>query len=89
MNLFVFSQYVLMAALAIFAVATIRIVTRKTIAMGLVGLSGFTIAVATFLILLQNLYGIAFCRDIAMALLIMDMVGTIAFARVLRGYARG
>ncbi len=85
MNLLMFSEYVLMAALVVFAISTIRIVTRKTIAMGLVGLSGFTIAVATFLILLQNLYQIAFCRDIALALVIMDMVGTIAFARVLRG----
>jgi energy-converting hydrogenase B subunit B len=73
-----------MAALALFAIATIRIATRKTIAMGLVGLSGFTIAIATFLILLQNVYQIAFCKDIATALLIMDMVGTIAFARVLK-----
>jgi energy-converting hydrogenase B subunit B len=76
-----------MVALAIFAIATIRIATRKTIAMGLVGLSGFTIAIATFLILLQNLYNIAFCKDIATALIIMDMIGTIAFARVLK--ARG
>lgn len=85
MNLLMFSEYVLMAALVVFAISTIRIVTRKTIAMGLVGLSGFTVAIATFLILLQNLYQIAFCRDIALALIIMDVIGTIAFARVLRG----
>ncbi|MBI4814379.1 MAG: hypothetical protein HY802_08960 [Methanobacterium sp.] len=75
----------LMASLAIFALASVRIATRKTIGMGLVGVSGLSIAVATILILVQNIYGIAFCKDIAYALIILGPVGTIAFARVLRG----
>jgi energy-converting hydrogenase B subunit B len=74
-----------MASLAIFALASVRIATRKTIGMGLVGVSGLSIAVATILILAQNIYGIAFCKDIAYALIILGPVGTIAFARVLRG----
>ncbi len=74
-----------MASLAIFALASVRIATRKTIGMGLVGVSGLSIAVATILILVQNIYGIAFCKDIAYALVILGPVGTIAFARVLRG----
>ena len=74
-----------MASLAIFALASVRIATRKTIGMGLVGVSGLSIAVATILILVQNIYGIAFCKDIAYALIILGPVGTIAFARVLRG----
>jgi len=41
--------------------------------------------VATILILVNNLYQIAFCRDIALALVLLGPVGTIAFARVLRG----
>ncbi|HSO25091.1 MAG TPA: monovalent cation/H+ antiporter complex subunit F [Methanobacteriaceae archaeon] len=85
MDILLISEYILMASLAIFALASVRIATRKTIGMGLVGVSGLSIAVATILILVQNIYGIAFCKDIAYALIILGPVGTIAFARVLRG----
>jgi len=85
MDFLLFSEYILMASLAIFAIATIRITTRKTIAMGLVGLSGLSIAVATLLILIKNIYCIGFCTDIATALIILGPVGTIAFSKVLRG----
>ncbi len=85
MNILLISEYILLGALAIFAVATIRITTRKKIAMALVGLSGLSIAVATMLVLVQNIYGLAFCKEIATALVFLGPVGTIAFARVLRG----
>ena len=85
MDILLISEYIFLASLAIFALASIRIATRKTIGMGLVGVSGLSIAVATILILVQNIYGIAFCKDIAYALVILGPVGTIAFARVLRG----
>jgi energy-converting hydrogenase B subunit B len=85
MNILLISEYILMGALAIFALATIRITTRKKIAMALVGLSGLSIAVATMLILVQHIYGLGFCRDIATALILLGPIGTIAFARVLRG----
>jgi energy-converting hydrogenase B subunit B len=85
MNILLISEYILLGALAIFAVATIRITTRKKIAMALVGLSGLSIAVATMLVLVQNIYNLAFCKDIATALVFLGPVGTIAFARVLRG----
>ncbi len=78
-----------MAALAIFAVACIRIATRKTIGMGLVGTSALSISIAVILILVQNIYQIAYCKDIATALVLLGPVGTIAFARVLRGYSNG
>ncbi len=85
MNILVISQYILMGALAIFAIATIRITTRKKIAMSLVGLSGLGIAIATMLVLVQQLYNLAFCDTIATALILLGPVGTIAFASVLRG----
>ena len=85
MNIMVISQYILMGALAIFAIATIRITTRKKITMSLVGLSGLSIAVATMLVLVQQLYNLAFCDTIATALIFLGPVGTIAFASVLRG----
>jgi energy-converting hydrogenase B subunit B len=89
MDILTLSEYILMAALAIYALASMRIATRKTIGMGLVGVGGLSIAVATILIIVQNIYGIAFCKDIATALVLLGPVGTIAFARVLRGYSNG
>ena len=85
MDLLLISEYILIVALAIFSLATIRITTRKTTAMGLVGLSGLSIAVATILILFKNIYGLAFSGDIALALIVLGPVGTIAFSKVLRG----
>lgn len=85
MDLLLLSEYILLVSLTIFAIATIRIATRKTIAMGLVGVTGLSIAVATILILVQNMYGISFCKEIAYALVILGPVGTIAFSKVLRG----
>jgi energy-converting hydrogenase B subunit B len=85
MNILLISEYILMGALAIFAVATIRITTRKKIAMSLVGLAGLSLAVAMMLILVQHIYDLGFCKDIAIALIFLGPVGTIAFARVLRG----
>ncbi|MEN6592726.1 MAG: hypothetical protein HVN34_09120 [Methanobacteriaceae archaeon] len=85
MDLLLISEYILLAALAIFSLATIRITTRKTIGMSLVGLSGLAIAVATILILIKNIYGIGFCGDIALALIVLGPVGTIAFSKVLKG----
>lgn len=84
MDLLLLSEYILLAALAIFSLATIRITTRKTIAMSLVGLSGLAIAVATILVLVENIYGVGFCGDIAAALIILGPVGTIAFSKVLK-----
>ncbi|MGB9837362.1 monovalent cation/H+ antiporter complex subunit F [Methanothermobacter sp.] len=85
MDLLMISEYVLMASLAIFSVAAVRIATRKSIGMGLVGISALSIAIATILILINRIYGVGFCRDIAYALVLLGPVGTIAFARVLRG----
>ncbi|MDI6702538.1 monovalent cation/H+ antiporter complex subunit F [Methanothermobacter wolfeii] len=85
MGLLIVSEYVLMASLAVFSIAAVRIATRKSIGMGLVGISGLSIAIATLLILINRVYGIGFCRDIAYALVLLGPVGTIAFARVLRG----
>jgi energy-converting hydrogenase B subunit B len=53
--------------------------------MSLVGLSGLSIAVATILILIQTIYNISFCSNIATALIILGPVGTIAFSKVLKG----
>ena len=49
------------------------------------GIPRLSIAIATLLILINRVYGIGFCRDIVYALVLLGPVGTIAFARVLRG----
>ncbi len=89
MSTLLISEYIFLGALAIFAIACMRIVTRKTIGMALVGTSALSIAVAVILILVQNIYQIGFCKDIATALVLLGPVGTIAFARVLRGWDDG
>lgn len=86
MDILTISEYILMGALAIYAIATIRISTRKTISMGIVGLLGLSIAVATLLILIGNIYGILYCETIALALVILGPIGTIAFSKVIRGW---
>ena len=86
MDILTISEYILMAALAIYALATIRISTKKTVSMGIVGLLGLSAAVATLLMLIENVYGIVFCESIATALIILGPIGTIAFSKVIRGW---
>ena len=86
MDILTISENILMGALAFYALASIRISTRKTISMGIVGLLGLSIAVATLLVLIGQVYGIIFCETIALALIILGPIGTIAFAKVIRGW---
>ena len=86
MDIITISEYILMGALAFYALASIRISTRKTISMGIVGLLGLSVSIATLLILIGNVYGIIFCETIALALVILGPIGTIAFAKVIRGW---
>ncbi len=86
MDILTISEYILMGALAFYALASIRISTRKTISMGIVGLLGLSIAVATLLVLIGQIYGIVFCETIALALIILGPIGTIAFSKVIRGW---
>lgn len=86
MDILTISEYILMGALAFYALASIRISTRKTISMGIVGLLGLSVSIATLLILIGNIYGILYCETIALALVILGPIGTIAFAKVIRGW---
>lgn len=86
MDIVLISEYILMVSLAFYSIATIRIAARRTISMGIVGLLGLSIAVATILILVNNIYGVSFCKDIAYALVILGPIGTIAFSKVIRGW---
>ena len=86
MDILTISEYILMGALAFYSLASIRISTRKTISMGIVGLLGLSIAVATLLVLIGQIYGILYCETIALALIILGPIGTIAFSKVIRGW---
>lgn len=64
--------------------AAVRILTYKTIAMGLIGCATFSLAISVLLLIVGGIYGIDFYKDIALALLLLGVVGTIAFAIALR-----
>ena len=84
MDILLISEYILMVALVIFMFAAIRILTHKTVAMGLIGCATFSLAISVILLTVGNIYAIEFYKDIALALLLLGVVGTIAFAMVLR-----
>ncbi|MDR0900537.1 MAG: hypothetical protein LBM26_02660 [Methanobrevibacter sp.] len=84
MEILLISQYILIAALIIFMFAAVRILTHKTIAMGLIGSATFSLAVSVLLVTVGEIYKISFYKDIALALLILGVIGTIAFAMALR-----
>ncbi|MDR2966461.1 MAG: hypothetical protein LBU74_00735 [Methanobacteriaceae archaeon] len=84
MDVLVISEYILIASLIIFMFAAIRITTHKTIAMGLIGIATFSLSVSVLLVIVGEMHNIDFYKDIALALLILGVVGTIAFAMALR-----
>jgi len=84
MDILLISKYVLIIALVIFMFAAIRIVTHKTIAMGLIGSFSIASIVSVLILIVGDIYNIGFYRDIALALLLLGIVGTIAFAMALR-----
>lgn len=84
MDILLISEYILIIALIIFMFAAVRILTHKTIAMGLIGCATFSLAISVLLLTVGDIYAIEFYKDIALALLLLGIVGTIAFAMVLR-----
>ena len=84
MEILVISEYVLMVSLVIFMFAAIRITTHRTIAMGLIGSATFSLSAAVLLVIVGEMHDIGFFKDIALALLLLGVVGTIAFAMALR-----
>ncbi|KZX14150.1 monovalent cation/H+ antiporter complex subunit F [Methanobrevibacter curvatus] len=84
MEIFLFSQYVFIIALIIFLFAAVRMTTQGTIAMGLIGCATFSLSMSLFLLTYGNIYSIEFYKDIALALILLGVVGTIAFAIALR-----
>jgi energy-converting hydrogenase B subunit B len=84
MSILLISEYILIAALIIFMLAAVRILTHKTVAMGLIGCATFSLAISVLLLTVGDIYILEFYKDIALALLLLGVVGTIAFAMALR-----
>ncbi|MDR2623893.1 MAG: hypothetical protein LBC39_04915 [Methanobrevibacter sp.] len=84
MEMLLISQYFLVVSLVIFLVVAVKITTNRTIAMGLIGSTTFSLGIAVLLLAVGTIYDISFCKDIALALLILGVVGTVAFSVVLR-----
>ena len=84
MDILLICECFLIIALIVFLIATLRIITYKSISMGLIGTSSFTLALTLLLVTFGTIYNIGFFKDIALALLLLGIVGTIAYAAVMR-----
>ena len=84
MDILLMSEYFLIIALIVFSFATLRIITYKSTSMGLIGTSSFTLALTLLLLTVGTIHKIGFFKDIALALLLLGIVGTIAYAVVIR-----
>ena len=72
MDILLISECFLIIALIVFSFATLRIITS------------FTLALTLLLITVGTIHNIGFFKDIALALLLLGIVGTIAYAAVMR-----
>jgi len=84
MSILLISKYILIVAVVIFMFAAVKIVSHRTIAMGLIGCASFSLAISVLLLVVGDIYAIEFYRDIALALLLLGVVGTVAFSMALR-----
>ena len=84
MEILLISEYFLLVALVIFLISSMRVISYKSVAMGLIGISSLTLVVSIILVVAGTVLGLGFFKDIALALLLLGVVGTIGFAMVLR-----
>ena len=85
MDILFVSKYIVVIALMIMMLAALRASAYKSTSMGLLGSSAVVNAFAVALLIVGDLYNLAFFRDISLALIFFGFVGTIAFAVVLGG----
>ena len=84
MNILLISECFFIIALIVFSFASLRIITYKSTSMGLIGTSSLTLALTLLLMVVSKIHNIAFFKDIALALLLFGIVGTITYATILR-----
>ena len=85
MDILFISKYIVVIALIIMMLAALRASAYKSTSMGLLGSSAVVNAFAVALLIVGDLYNLAFYRDISLALIFFGFVGTIAFAVTLGG----
>ncbi|MBR4447343.1 hypothetical protein [Methanobrevibacter sp.] len=85
MDILIISEYILVIALVIMMLASLRASAYKSTSMGLLGSSIIVNAFAVALLICGSLYNLEFYRDISLALIFFGFVGTIAFAVTLGG----
>lgn len=85
MDILFISKYILVIALIIMMLVSLRISAYKSTSMGLLGSSVIVNAFAVALLIGGDLYNLQFFRDISLALIFFGFVGTIAFAVTVGG----
>jgi energy-converting hydrogenase B subunit B len=85
MDILFISEFILVIALIIMLLATLRASAYRSTSMGLLGSSVIVNAFALLLLVGGTLYNLAFFRDISLALIFFGFVGTIAFALTVGG----
>ena len=85
MDILFISKYIVLIALIIMMLASLRASAYKSTSMGLLGSSAVVNAFAVALLIIGGLYNIQFYRDISLALIFFGFVGTIAFAVTMGG----
>lgn len=84
MEILLIAEYFLIIALVIFLIAAMRIISYKSVSMGLIGTSSATLAISLVLVTVGTIYEIGFFKDIALALLLLGIVGTVGFSMALK-----
>ena len=85
MDILFISKYIMVIALIIMMLASLRASAYKSTSMGLLGSSVIVNAFAVALLIGGDLYNLAFFKDISLALIFFGFVGTIAFAVTVGG----
>ena len=85
MDILFISKYLVVIALIILMLATLRAGAYKSTSMGLLASSVIINAFAVVLLIGGDIYNLGFYRDISLALIFFGFVGTVVFAVVLGG----
>ncbi|OWT33141.1 hypothetical protein BGI41_04005 [Methanobrevibacter sp. 87.7] len=84
MEILLISEYILIIALLFMMLVALRVSAKKSILSTLIGTSAVTLTMGVLLILIGEVFSIGFCRDIALAIIFLGVVGTIGYAIVAR-----
>jgi len=82
---FELAGYIFLVACSIAAISGLRLAVKGEAVTSLMGIGTVMTVAAAGLFLTQILFDVEFCRDTAVALLLLGSLATIVFARILRG----